>query len=159
VPGSATGTAADRLPGGPVAPPRATRAVGDDDRSRGARGERAPDADAVAGTPSANGPAPGGGALRPGATTAAATVDPGPDATARSEGTGHPEAEHRPVGPTLGGVGAPLLPPSTGTSGEARRPVHRHPEYLVDADPWAEHAADPAQRRLVTPPVLGEDER
>ena len=160
------GTAADRLLRGPATPPGGTGRARDEGRPRDRRGEPRPDAapdgpstDEPADTGSTGASAVGG--LPPGATTAAATssgadASPGPDATPGPVGgAGPPGSGH-------GGAGIPLLPPGAGaTGGGADRggSARRHPEYLVDADPWADGAEDPAERRLVTPPVLGEDDR
>ncbi|HWN26614.1 MAG TPA: hypothetical protein VNP37_06575 [Actinomycetospora sp.] len=83
----------------------------------------------------------------------------GPDAT----GPSGPSAPSATPGHGTGSPGgdAPLLPPAGGAAGavgaaDARRSGVRHPEYLVDADPWRDPADDPDERRLVTPPVLGE---
>ena len=56
------------------------------------------------------------------------------------------------------GADVPLLPPTAGASGAVRPDTSRvrHPEYLIDADPWRDPSDDPDERRLVTPPVIGE---
>ena len=99
-----------------------------------------PDRTAAAGPPAGTG------------TTVGGPADPGaPPATG-------PVAGHTPTpGPDV-----PVVPPVTG-AGSARRlrtrgSGVRHPEYLVDADPWRDPADDPDDRRLVTPPVLGEQD-
>ena len=184
LPGSAPGTAADRLLGGPAPPPRAARAAGDDGRPREERAPARPARPGSVGRATV-GRAPVGRA--PGSRTPRSATgrsrrappprprwaardpvrSPGllrrfPDQRPRAAGPDTapgPDAGHTSGGPGPGGVGPPLLPPPTGAGAEASRAVHRHPEYLVDADPWAAHTDDPAQRRLVTPPVLGEDVR
>ncbi|WP_328303539.1 hypothetical protein [Actinomycetospora sp. NBC_00405] len=78
-----------------------------------------------------------------------APADPGP---APATGPGYTSTP---------GPDAPLVPPVTGAGpdvGRAHGPGVRHPEYLVDADPWRDPAEDPDDRRLVTPPVLGEQD-
>ena len=86
-----------------------------------------------------------------GTTTVGAPADPGTP----------PAAGHAPGHTPTPGPDAPLVPPVTGTGSAAARPRGsgvRHPEYLVDADPWRDPADDPDDRRLVTPPVLGEQD-
>jgi hypothetical protein len=58
--------------------------------------------------------------------------------------------------PTAGATGA--VGPSGVSGARSGGSGVRHPEYLVDADPWRDPDDDPDARRLVTPPVIGEQD-
>ncbi|MDD7920493.1 WXG100 family type VII secretion target [Actinomycetospora callitridis] len=163
-PAAAAGpTPADRLAGGTGG---AVAGRGDPRERRG--GRRSVDPDVPAAPPEQAPPSTDRAGPRPG------PEGPGPDRTAAAgpvAGTGTtvgapadpgaPPAGHTaaPGHPATPGPDAPMVPPVTGAGPAAARPRGsgvRHPEYLVDADPWRDPADDPDGRRLVTPPVLGE---
>ncbi len=174
-------TAADRLAGG-AAPGRAGGdARRDERRGRpGARPGAGSPGGAAEGQATGTTPSPTAGTT-PGMTTPGTTPALGAGAAVGSAPAGHPGllggapvTGSDPTGPSApsapsatpghgtGGPGdAPLLPSTGGAAGAVGAVGTgssgvRHPEYLVDADPWRDPADDPDERRLVTPPVLGE---
>ncbi|WP_345424073.1 hypothetical protein [Actinomycetospora chlora] len=167
-------TAADRLTGGGVVPAGAA-GPGRDERRDGRR-DRRPDPSSMdqpsgtgSGTPEPSATTPAGPSVGPGASVGTAGAV-GTAGTAGTPGVVSPDAlqagpaapqQHGPAASHPAGGDVPLVPPATGaatTSPERPSGPVRHPEYLVDADPWRDPADDPEDRRLVTPPVIGEQD-
>ncbi|MEJ2863276.1 WXG100 family type VII secretion target [Actinomycetospora flava] len=166
---------APRSPAHPVAPTAADRLAGGGPGAagRGATPERRreerepPDRGAAA---EAGAEEPWRGSDGPGSTPGPT----GPSLAGPSVGVGGHDVPGVPGGTapppthagTAGTAGAgspdvPMIPPTAGAA--ASSPLEtsggvRHPEYLVDADPWRDPADDPDERRLVTPPVIGEQD-
>ncbi|MDD7942643.1 hypothetical protein PHK61_29945 [Actinomycetospora lutea] len=151
-------TAADRLAGG--APPDRRREDREDRADRGHRdpAARGPSAGAA---PEAPGPAEADrpDAPRPtGPSLAGPAVGAGAHPTPDAAPPATPAAASPPTSPPTSSD-VPMIPPTAGAAGgPGSAGGIRHPEYLVDADPWRDPADDPDERRLVTPPVIGEQD-